>query len=247
MATQSRAKTLLLTRPEPQAARFARRLAQEFGDTLRVVVSPLMQPRFLHPVLLPRSYAALVLTSETGVEAARRISAAGRALPRQALCVGDRTAKVAVACGFDAISAQGDADALVSLILSQRLAGPLLFLHGTETRGDVAKRLNSAGIETDSAVVYDQMAVSLTSEAIACLTSPDPVLLPLFSPRTAQLFVTEAGKAGRIAPLWLAALSPAVADAAAGLSIDRLEIAATPDADALVAAVHALLVAGGSS
>lgn len=247
MATQSRAKTLLLTRPEPQATRFAQRLGKTFGDGLRVIIAPIMQPRYLQPSLPSRPYAALILTSETGAEAARRISAAGQSLPRLAYCVGDRTAAVALACGFQAVSAQGDADALVALIVGQGGAGPLLFLHGAETRGAVAERLNSAGIETDSAVVYDQIACPLTDEARDSLTGADPVLLPLFSPRTARLFADQVQGITPRAPLWVAALSPAVATETVGLAPERLEIARSPDAESMLLALAALMVAGQGS
>ena len=247
MATQSRAKTLLLTRPEPQATRFARRLVTTYGDSLRVVISPLMRPRYLQPALPNRPYTALILTSETGAEAARRISAAGQGLPQLAYCVGDRTASVAAACGFQPVSAQGDADALVALIAGQGGTGPLLFLHGAETRGTVAERLNSAGIETDSAVVYDQIACPLTDEARASLTLPDPVLLPLFSPRTARLFADQAQDIAPRAPLWVAALSPAVAAETASLAPERLEIARTPEAESMLLALAVLIVAGQGS
>ena len=247
MATQSRAKTLLLTRPEPQATRFARRLVTTYGDSLRVVISPLMRPRYLQPALPNRPYTALILTSETGAEAARRISAAGKGLPQLAYCVGDRTASVAAACGFQPVSAQGDADALVALIAGRGGTGPLLFLHGAETRGTVAERLNSAGIETDSAVVYDQIACPLTDEARASLTLPDPVLLPLFSPRTARLFADQAQDIAPRAPLWVAALSPAVAAETASLAPERLEIARTPEAESMLLALAALIVAGQGS
>jgi uroporphyrinogen-III synthase len=247
MATQSRAKTLLLTRPAPQSARFASLLAQNFGPDLRIVIAPLMAPRFLNPALPERAFAALILTSETGAEAARRISAGGQPLPIRAFCVGDQTATAAAAAGFDPISAQGDAAALIHLIRSRNQSGPLLYLHGKDIRGDVADALNSAGIETVSALVYDQIATPLTAEAKAALSQKDPILVPLFSPRSARLFVAEAGSITPLAPLWVAALSPSVAREAAVLSPEKLEIAQHPDAGALIVALDKLLQSGQGS
>lgn len=247
MATQSRAKTLLLTRPEPQASRFAALAALRLGADLRIVVSPLMAPRFLAPDLPDRAFAALVLTSETGADAARRISAAGGRLPSRAICVGDRTAQVAQAAGFQAVSAQGDAAALVRFILDRAQAGPLLYLHGKDSRGDVAGLLNSGGIETVSAIVYDQIEAFLTDEAKAVLAQPDPVLLPLFSPRTARLFAAGIAQINHRAPLWVAALSRAVAAEAQVLAPEKLEIAGNPDADAVLVALDKLLRSGQGS
>ena len=51
-------------------------------------------------------------------------------------------------------------------------------------------------------IVYDQQAVPLTNEAGALLAGTAPVILPLFSPRSARL-VADAGpvSGGRILPL----------------------------------------------
>src|SRR5690606_9859177 len=73
MASQSR-QPFLLTRPARQGARFAAALRQRFGEGIRLVTSPLLAPLFLRPEL-PAGAATLIFTSETGVEAFRRISA----------------------------------------------------------------------------------------------------------------------------------------------------------------------------
>ena len=240
MARQSRAPTILLTRPLLQSQRFAAQLRARWPD-LAVVISPLMAPEFL-PVDLPRrAFAALILTSETGAEAARRISAAGQGLPAIVFCVGDRTAQAAKAAGFVAQSAGGDADALVALIARQAPDGPLLFLRGQDSAGDVESRLVSAGTETVSAIVYTQTEHALTRDANRLLRASAPVILPLFSPRSARLFLSQRPDGPVKAPLWLAALSPAVAQVAAGLAPDRMGIAATPDAAAMLQAISALL------
>ena len=104
MARQSQ-PTILLTRPLAQSQRFA---AMVGG----AVIAPLMVPEFLSPPLPTRDFAAVVLTSETGVEAARRISAAGAPLPKRAFCVGDRTAKAAQA----ALAGSGLVVALIAML-----------------------------------------------------------------------------------------------------------------------------------
>ena len=63
MVRQSQA-SFLLTRPLAQSQRFAHGL---IGD---VVISPLMAPEFLRPKIAQKPYAAMIFTSETGVQAA---------------------------------------------------------------------------------------------------------------------------------------------------------------------------------
>lgn len=231
MARQSH-PIILLTRPLAQSQRFA----DQIGGAL---ISPLMRPEFLSPDLPLGDFAAVVLTSETGAEAAGRISAAGIALPKRAFCVGNRTAEVARAAGFTASSAAGAADDLLAHTIAVAPVGRLLLLRGQDSVGDLERRLVLAGIETVSLVVYRQIAQSLTDEAIAVLQDPRPVILPIFSPRSARLLADELRRIAAKAPIWLAALSPAVAEAFDFPTV-YTEIAPRPDSDAMLRAVQAL-------
>ncbi|MES2665561.1 MAG: uroporphyrinogen-III synthase [Pseudomonadota bacterium] len=240
MARQSRAHPeplpVLLTRPAAQAARFAAQLADRFGARLVPVLSPLIVPRFLTPDVPAMPWAAVVLTSQTGAEAAGHLRQ-NVPLPDLAYCVGSRTAQAATEAGFRAISADGDADALIALILGAGEAGPLLHLHGAQTRGDVAARLSAGGVECHAAVVYVQHPQPLAPQALAVLQGAVPVVVPLFSPRTAQLFAAAAQDA--TAPLWIAALGPAVAGACPPNAL--ICTADRPDAGAMLMAIDRLL------
>ena len=238
MTPQSRAIPVLLTRPAGQADRFAHDMAAAFGARVRMIQSPLMQPQDLSPVWPDLPYSAVILTSETGVAAAARLQGEGRNLPKRAYCVGDRTADVARAAGFGALSANGDAEALLTLILSSADPGPFLHLRGQEARGDIAPRLAAKGRPAHAAIVYAQTPLPLTNAARNLLSGQEPVLVPLFSPRTAQLF-TDAAPIG--APLWIVAISSATAKAVASLSPARLTIAERPDAASMLAAVETML------
>ena len=235
MTPQSRALPVILTRPAAQGDRFAADLRARFGHQVAPILSPLLAPVFL-PVELPAGpFRAILLTSETGAQAAARLSG----LPRLAWCVGDRTAAAARALGFDARSAAGDADALVAAVLASGDAGPFLHLRGRDSRGDVAARLTAAGMPTRDLVVYVQEPQPLNDQALAYLAGAEPVIVPLFSPRTAQLFAATAPKA----PLYIAALSPTVAQALGQLPRQMLSVADRPDAAALLQALVPLIKA----
>lgn len=218
---------MLITRPEPQASRFAAELRDGLGDMVEPVLSPLMAPQRLDPALPPAS--ALVLTSESAVPAARG------GLPALAYCVGDRTAAAARQAGFQTVSARGDAAALAALILERGTPGPLLWLRGEEVAGDLAGLMAAGGVEVHQAVVYRQAPQPLSAETARLLRGPGPVIVPLFSPRSAVLFAAAA--AGARAPLHLCALSPAVAAAAADLPRASLRVADRPDGKALLESV----------
>ena len=234
MVPQSRAFTVLLTRPAAQSERFAVAVAARFPG-VHVMTAPLIAPEYLQPALPVRDWGAVIFTSETGVAAARRIAADGYALPRLAFCVGDQTANMAQAEGFEAVSAQGDGLALVRLVQGQKMTGPLLYLHGAELRADIAQMLNSAGIETVSAVCYDQKAQALTRKAVELLRQPEPVLVPVFSARTGHILATEYVRVSGVAPLFVAAIS---ADVGADLPGSGWRVAERPDAAAMLEAME---------
>ena len=237
MPAQSLAPTVLLTRPAAQSASFAQSLRARV-EGLRVVVSPLMVTVF-HTVTLPKEpLQGVILTSQTGAEAAGRLRTQ---LPDLAYCVGDRTAQVAREAGFRVQSAQGDAEALLALILREKPQA-LIHLRGREARGDLAQRLSAAGVFTQERVVYAQDAQPLSDDAVAVLSGKAPVLVPLFSPRSAEILGAAWQGLATHAPLVVVAISQAVAEAAAFCPTKPV-LAAHPDApsmlDAVLAQLHA--------
>ncbi len=226
---------VLLTRPEEASRSFATALDAKFGGRLRPVIAPLMAPTFLTPAVPEGAFQAVIFTSATAVVAAKSLS-----LPKRAYCVGAQTAAQAQEAGFQAVSANGDADALVAAILSDRPVGRLLHLRGQDTRGDVAERLSLAGISTDSVVVYRQDPQALTQEAQALLATDAIVIVPLFSPRSAALFLAAVPQHMR-ARLRFAVISSAVAKALQDLPHDALAQARRPDAEAMLEAVGKLV------
>jgi uroporphyrinogen-III synthase len=228
---------VLLTRPEAESLAFAAACATRFGARLCPVVTPLLAPRYLTASVPAKDYAAVVFTSAHGVEGARRL---GVALPAHAWCVGRKTATAASAAGFRAISADGDADALISALRANPPNGRILYLRGVDTHGNILERLQSFGLAVDELVVYVQEAQDLTAEAIYLLQARTDVIVPLFSPRTAALFRT-ALPADRSASLHIAAMSAAVTGPVADLLQAKLVVASRPDADAMLDAVETLL------
>ncbi len=212
--------TVLLTRPQADAQRFANMLRD---IPVNMLISTVLR-------IVSVAYDAKKLADAPGLvfTSAHAVSAAGLGRGRLALCVGPRTAELARAAGFDVTQGPGDAAGLVPLI---RAAGiPLLHPRGRH----VAKHLPVAGIE-----VYDQQMQALSAEAIALFGEKNPVIIPLFSPRSAG-FVSQQLDIQREAPVWLAPVSPAALSGwQAGY--ERAVVADSPNANGVRAAIMTLL------
>lgn len=231
---------VLITRPEPQAGRLAGVLAARFGTAVTVVRAPLMTVEWLTPAPPDGSFAALVLTSETGARAAGRLRGTGTPLPGHAFCVGDRTADEARAQGFAATSAGGDARDLIRLIERSPDEGALLYLHGEDRAADVAAGLPERHVV--SYVVYAQRTLPLTGEAAALLLTEGTVIVPLYSPRSARLFAA-ACLAELRANLIPVAISVAAKEQLPPTLHPATRVAERPDGPSMLAAIERALSA----
>lgn len=181
---------LLLTRPEAQSRAFGE-LVEAAHPGAEIVISPLLRIEPTLPQRLPEA-EALIFTSQNAVAEYTALSPAeGRA----AYCVGPRTAEAARAVGFAAHSGGQNAEALIHHIRQQNPTASLLHPTGRHRRGDVAARLRQSGLDAREIVVYDQLEQDLSVRAKALLASQWPVVVPLFSPRTAEIFCAQTGAA----------------------------------------------------
>lgn len=178
--------TLLLTRPQPGAKRFAALMRG-----WRCVISPILR-------IVPVDHDASILGEAQGLvfTSAHAVPWAGPGRGRPALCVGAHTAREARAAGFDVTEGAGTADSLLPLIKGASV--PLIHPHGRH----LARMLPVPGV-----VVYDQQAVDLSEKARDLLMGKAPVILPVFSPRTALVLSQQVADAQ--APLWVVAISEA--------------------------------------
>jgi uroporphyrinogen-III synthase len=221
--------TILLTRPEAQSRDLAARLRTQID--VPILVSPILEIAPVH-FTLPVTPRFLILTSAHAAEAAQAAGLTG--LP--AFCVGDRTAEAAAAVGLLPRSASGDAGALLGLLKDAAPEGPGLYLRGRHAASDIEPDLVQAGIDTHSVIAYDQLPRPLTPEARAALHGAAPVILPLFSPRSARLLASEAE--GATAPLDLIPISANAAAAWKGRAAS-ITVAAAPDGPSMEHAIVA--------
>ncbi len=233
MAQFPRRPVLLLTRPRVGSESFAAQFRHRFGGDWPIVISPLIE---IEPLAAEIPMAEdLIFTSRNAVAA---LGQAGRG--RRAWCVGARTAEAARKAGFRVRTGAGRAQDIVPMIIQAR-PHSVLHVRAEQVAFDLAKALVSAGIETKQVILYRQVARHLSARARAVLCGNLPVLVPVFSSNSAQHFVASLPPAH--APLYVAAISHAVADGLDPAICEALGVASSPDSagvlDALARLLHA--------
>ena len=213
---------LIITRPAPDGDRFASEVAAQ--SDVRIIISPLQK---IVPVDAVCGAGAVIFTSGNGVAQAVRMGLAGE----RAWCVGDRTAQLAQDAGFNAMSAGGNAEDLIKLILAQKPLESLTHIRGREARGDIALRLIAAGIPCVDLIAYEQEPLPLSDPAKAALEGENLTLIPLFSPRAAILLLKQVN-VGLGAQFIV--MSKAVADELTGAQVQVLD---APNGEAMLTAV----------
>jgi uroporphyrinogen-III synthase len=231
---------ILVTRPEPDAARTAAKLRAAGHEA---VVDSLLaiEPVAFEP---PRGdYGALAATSANALRAvaANPSIAKFKSLPLFAL--GVHTANAARLAGFIYIEiAGGDARSLGELLARRLPAGArVLYLAGERRARDLAAMTTPAKIAIETLVVYRAKAAERFSEAtVKKLRAHELDTVLHFSPRSAEIFVMLAQKERLESALTsLRHLCLSDATAAALPPGARAEIAPRPEEEALLALLGA--------
>lgn len=228
------ARAVLVTRPEPGLARTLRDVA---ALGFHPVAAPLLQVRALRPPI-PATVQAILLTS---IQAAIPLSAIApglRATPL--LAVGDATARVARAAGFERVaSAAGDAARLAALATASLdpAAGPLLLACGSGHGQELARGLRRAGFAVLRRCVYAARPVpALPGAALGAIEAGNLEAALFFSAETAAAFLRLLP--GRLRPALAGVRALAISEAAAlparGTAWLRVEAAAEPTAASLL-------------
>jgi uroporphyrinogen-III synthase len=196
---------LLVTRPEPECERTAALLR---GRGHEVLLMPLLRIEPIrHAELGVGPWAAVLFTSANAVRAVASHGRFSELADLPVYTVGRRTQAAAAVAGFRSImSADGDVNALVSLIAAKlpvaAVVGaaknfPLLYCAGEDRAGDLAGALQLRGLHIETALVYRASVVAgLTPDVRAALAAGAIDAVLHYSARTAAAFVAAATLAG---------------------------------------------------
>ena len=220
---------VVVTRPERDARRFLDALLK-FAGPFDAVISPAFDYTVVPFGVLDFDIA--IFTSAMGV--AHAPIGEGRI----AYCVGTTTAKAAKAAGYVTFNADGSADDLVALILSEKPTGRLLHIRGENSLGNVMNRLVGRGIDCRDAVVYRKSLLNPTTKLTTALGSTRNIILPVFSAETVSIMVEWSLSWDKCT---VVAISESVAEFTSDLSPQKTVIAERPSMASMVQAVTRLI------
>jgi uroporphyrinogen-III synthase len=226
---------LLVTRPEPEASRTARRLRALGHEPM---IAPMLATRFIDPPRPELDPAAILVTSLNGVRSLSRWSPPDAWLDRRVLAVGDRTAEAATEAGFRTVlSADGDGGALARLAIEtlDPADGPLLYPAAVDRAGDWPDRLTEAGFDVTLVETYRMDPADRLPESVTDALREsriDGILV--YSPRTARALSALLGAIRPALPLDAIAVYCLSPNVAAGLDFGRVHAAGEPTEEALL-------------
>ncbi|MFD1794623.1 uroporphyrinogen-III synthase [Paracoccus aurantiacus] len=208
----------LLTRPAAQSRAFAARL-----PGVEVLIAPVLR---IEP--LPFDRAKVEAAQGFVFTSANAVPFAGPGAGRSALCVGPQTALAARQAGFSVEIGPGDAKGLLPLLSGRK---DWLHLHG---------RHRALVLPIDGVEAYDQVEQALSDDAEAAILGTRPLVLPLFSPRSA--LILSGALRDAVAPVATVAISERTDASYTGPAATR-RVADQPDAEGMISAIRSLISA----
>lgn len=232
---------ILVTRPEPDAAQEAGKLAARGHDP---VLAPLLTIETHTDVPLQLDGAqALLVTSRNALRALSAHRGLGVALTLPLFAVGETTAREALALGFADVTAGPGTGAALAKLVSQELKpeqGPLVHLAGETLAFDLRTALASEGFDVRQPVLYRAVpAGRFPAEALSRLKAGTLDGAILMSPRTARIFAELLARHDAVTQargLVCYCLSEAVAEALTPLGL-AVRVAAHPREEEVLALV----------
>ncbi len=213
---------LIITRPVDAANLFASCFEKELEKN-QIIISPLLEIKFFKRPKNLIKFHYFIFTSSNGVKAAGRAANSNI----KALCVGDRTTKLASSLGYSAEKFGDNVGQLLNkLCKGGKIAGEILHIHGKYTKVDLVNQLRDAGFLCSEWIGYDQVAQNLSVPALNAFENGAKTILPIFSERTAILLKKQIPILDKCHVI---AISSAVANVFLNVRAGSVNEAQTPD------------------
>ena len=236
---------VLVTRPEPDNRATASRL-RGFGHEALLAPMLRFEPALFESVAADAFSGAIV----TSANALRAVAGHPSLTKLKLFAVGERTASVARANGFENVEAAGgNAEALRALVVARWKAtpgkAPLLYLAGEDLSADLGTLSSQDSIPVVTKTVYRMVAKEeFPSDVEAALRGGLVAAVLHYSRRSASAFVAAARRGGiearALAPHQVC-MSEGVAEGLRAAGAEGVAAAVTPDEDAVFATLRRLV------
>ena len=223
---------LLLTRPLGGNERFCLKI-KHLLYSCEILDNPIQKIDFLPSLGKVNKSSVLIFTSANGLRAAKKQNL----LNKKCFVVGANTKKIAVSFGYDVLGFSKDQENLLKLIKSKKPTESMVHIRGKHTVGNLCDALKRNQFSCLDIIGYNQEPLKIKKQNLQKIHSGRPVILPIFSSRSAELLQSNLDLTG----FNVIAISEAVAKIVTGVELGELVISKKPDLNSMQEATLAIL------
>ena len=223
---------LLLTRPLDGNERFCLKI-KHLLYSCEILDNPIQRIDFLPSLSKVNKNSVLIFTSANGLRAAKKHNL----INKKCFVVGANTKKIAVSFGYDVLGFSKDQENLLKLIKSKKPTESMVHIRGKHTVGNLCDALKRNQFSCLDIIGYNQEPLKIKKQNLQKIHSGRPVILPIFSSRSAKLLQSNLDLTG----FNVIAISEAVAKIVTGVELGELVISKKPDLNSMQEATLAIL------
>ena len=223
---------LLLTRPLGGNERFCLKI-KHLLYSCEILDNPIQRIDFLPSLSKVNKNSVLIFTSANGLRAAKKHNL----INKKCFVVGANTKKIAVSFGYDVLGFSKDQENLLKLIKSKKPTESMVHIRGKHTVGNLCDALKRNQFSCLDIIGYNQEPLKIKKQNLQKIYSGRPVILPIFSSRSAELLQSNLDLTG----FNVIAISEAVAKIVTGVELGELVISKKPDLNSMQEATLAIL------
>ena len=223
---------LLLTRPLGGNERFCLKI-KHLLYSCEILDNPIQKIDFLPSLSKVNKNSVLIFTSANGLRAAKKHNL----INKKCFVVGANTKKIAVSFGYDVLGFSKDQENLLKLVKSKKPTESMVHIRGKHTVGNLCDALKRNQFSCLDIIGYNQEPLKIKKQNLQKIHSGRPVILPIFSSRSAELLQSNLDLTG----FNVIAISEAVAKIVTGVELGELVISKKPDLNSMQEATLAIL------
>ena len=223
---------LLLTRPLGGNERFCLKI-KHLLYSCEILDNPIQRIDFLPSLSKVNKNSVLIFTSANGLRAAKKHNL----INKKCFVVGANTKKIAVSFGYDVLGFSKDQENLLKLIKSKKPTESMVHIRGKHTVGNLCDALKRNQFSCLDIIGYNQEPLKIKKHNLQKIHSGRPVILPIFSSRSAELLQSNLDLTG----FNVIAISEAVAKIVTEVELGELVISKKPDLNSMQEATLAIL------